>query len=54
MVYSRIRENDGTYDDEYIAQIMLKGIGSCGYNGGGNVLASRISGFHDNFVTGIL
>jgi hypothetical protein len=32
----------------------LKGIGSYGYNAGGHVLTSRISGFRDNFVTGIL
>ncbi len=53
-IYDKIRKNDGTYESAYMVQIMLKGLGSFGYNPPGDLLSSSISGFQDGFSRGIL
>lgn len=53
-IYDKVRNTDGSYDDEYAVQIMLKGLGGFGYNEPGSLLTSSISGFQDGFSKGIL
>ncbi len=53
-IYDRINKNNGTYDSGFMVQVMLKGLGSFGYNPPGNLLSSSISGFQDGFSRGLL